>query len=181
MDSLVLKYMINEFSQNYDGNLSSEFFYKPADSESTVAFAGPVWDMDNTYAAYARDYNEEQIMSPKGLFIAGASRSRYWWPNLYRHEDFRQRVRELWPRFAAAVRILLGQTEVHETALRSLAAYEAEIAESAEMNFARYPMLKGNWSQAKTGASPEENWSFLREFIEKRAEYLETAWLQGGE
>ena len=179
MDSLVLKYMINEFSQNYDGNNSSEFFYKPADSESTVAFAGPVWDMDNTYAAYARDYNLDEIMSPRGLFIGKASRTRYWWPNLYRHEDFRERVSQLYrERFGDAVKILLGDAEDPDGALKSLEMYAAEIADSVAMNYARYPNLRGNWSKAETGKDHAENMAFLRNFIEKRTEYLESEWLQ---
>jgi hypothetical protein len=179
MDSLVLKYMINEFSQNYDGNISSEFFYKPEDSKSKVAFAGPVWDMDNTYAAYAQKYNKESIMKPTGLFIGKASGTRYWWPNLYKHEDFRQRIRELYRgRFSMGVKILLGAAEDPEGRMKSLEQYISEIAASAAMNFVRYPAMKYNWSEARTGSTFEENTAFLCDFIKQRAAYLESEWLQ---
>ena len=179
-DSLVLKYMVNEFSQNYDGNISSEFFYKPPDTVSKVAIAGPVWDMDNTYAAYARNYNKDQISSPRGLFIAGAGENRYWWPNLYKHDDFRLRLRELYEeRFRTAVKILFGQAEDPEGRLRSLDAYTEEIAASAEMNFVRYPFMKNPWSDIDTGATFADNIAYLRDFMQQRAAWLETAWLEG--
>lgn len=177
MDSLVLKYMINEFSQNYDGNISSEFFVKPPDSVSTVAFAGPVWDMDNTYGAYAQKYNKDEIMSPGGLFIGNASRTRYWWPNLYRHDDFRLRVREMWEgRFGRGVKILLGQEEDPEGKLKSLDRYADEIAASARMNFALYPFMKNDWSVVHTGKDFEENFAYLKDFITQRTAYLADTW-----
>lgn len=177
MDSLVLKYMVNEFSQNYDGNISSEFFVKPPDSVSTAAFAGPVWDMDNTYGAYAQKYNKDEIMSPGGLFIGKASMTRYWWPNLYKHDDFRLRVKEMWEgKFGRGVRILLGQEEDPEGKLKSLDQYSDDIAASARMNFARYPFMKNNWSEISTGSTFDENTAYLKDFIEQRAAYLDGAW-----
>ena len=147
---------------------------------SKVAFAGPVWDMDNTYAAYAHNYNKDQISSPRGLFIAGAGENRYWWPNLYKHDDFRLRLRELYEeRFRTAVQILFGQAEDPEGRLRSLDAYTEEIAASAEMNFVRYPFMKNPWSDIDTGATFADNIAYLRDFMQQRAAWLETAWLEG--
>ena len=176
MDSLVLKYMVNEFSQNYDGNISSEFFVKPPDSVSTAAFAGPVWDMDNTYADYAQDYNRKEIVSPKYLFIGKASRTRYWWPNLYRHSEFRGTVQDVYERsFGRGIRIILGEEKDPAGLLRSLDGYAEAIAESAEMNLARYPY---NGASVDTGRNLQENIEYLRTFIRERREFLEDAWFE---
>ena len=176
MDSLVLKYMINEFSQNYDGNVASEFFFKPPDSVSKVAFAGPVWDMDNTYASYAQANIADVIGSPGFLYIADAG-SRYWWPNLYKHEDFRRRVGELYTeRFAGAAKILLGLAEDPEGRLKSVEDYAQAIEASAEMNFALHPGMREYLSEMKTGRTFRENIAYLCRFIEKRNRYLEKQW-----
>lgn len=178
MDSLVLKYMVNEFSQNYDSNISSEFFYKPPDSESTVAFAGPVWDLDNTYGVYARKGSGKSISSPEGLYVGNANRGAYWWPNLYKHEDFRKRVRELYrSRFRDGVKVLLGLAEDPEGKLKSVDAYAAEIAESVEMNYVRFPEMRWNKGTIKTGTNREENLAYLKTFMEGRARFLEEEWL----
>ena len=179
MDSLVLKYMINEFSQNYDSNTSSEFFYKPSDSESTVAFAGPVWDMDNTYGVYARKGMEESISSPKGLFVGNANRGAYWWPNLYKHDDFRQRIRELYrSRFGHGVKVLLGLENDPDGKLKSVDTYAAEIAESIDMNYVRYPDMKWSKRIINTGTNREDNLAYLKTFMEGRTQFLEAEWLK---
>ena len=177
MESLAMKYMINEFSQNYDGNSSSEFFYKPADSESEKAYAGPVWDLDNTYADYAQDYNREQLLSPRHLFIGEASKARYWWPNIYKHREFKGTVQDLYERvFGQGVRIILGEEKDPAGTLKSLDEYSAGIAASAEMNYARYPMLAYDTGKIQTGKNLDENIEYLRRFIRGRKEYLEEVW-----
>lgn len=179
MDSLVRKYMINEFSQNYDGNHSSEFFVKPSDAESAVAFAGPVWDMDNSYADFGQNYNRDEILSGRQLLIGKASSARYWWPHLYRQEDFREAIRETWTGLMkGAVRILLGEEKDPAGKLKSIDEYAAAIEKSAEMNFVRYPSMQYERSAISTGETLEENIRFLRSFIEKRTVFLEEAWFE---
>ena len=46
VDSFIQKYLVEEITKNYDGGVTSSFFYKPQDSVSTRIFAGPVWDYD---------------------------------------------------------------------------------------------------------------------------------------
>ena len=175
MDSLVRKYMVNEFSQNYDGNASSEYFFKPIDSESKVAYAGPIWDLDNSYANYARDDNKNTIMSFKTLYIGKASKNIYWWPNIYKHEDFQEAIRKEYGKLKKAAQIILGQ-EKGTGKLTSLEEYEKAIEKSVEMNYVRYPNLKQNRGNAATGKNLSENIQYIRNFIEIRLPYLEKAW-----
>ncbi len=180
MDSLVKKYMINEFSQNYDGNSSSEFFFKPPDSQSVKAFAGPVWDMDNSYADFAQNYNKKQILSTGYLFIGEASKGLYWWPNLYSHEDFRKEIRRTYNAvFAKGIRIILGTEEDTDGVLKSLDQYAAAIESSVEMNLARYPDLFAERGGVQTGKNFRENIEYLRAFIQGRTAFLEEAWATG--
>lgn len=40
--SFVQKYLVEEISKNYDGGVTSSFFYKPQGNVSSKIFAGPV-------------------------------------------------------------------------------------------------------------------------------------------
>lgn len=178
-DSLVNKYLINEVSKNYDANMASEYFYKPDDSVSTKAYAGPVWDMDNTYGIYARPGEEsKRILSPAGLQAARRGMLHYWWPELYRQPDFYEAVVKRYHEvFVPAMEIMLGLREDSET-LKSIDTYYAETEKSAAMEYVRYPALKSKRYQVQTGRNPKENMDYLKEYIKKRMDYLSGVWTE---
>lgn len=176
MQSLVSKYMIEEIAKNYDGNNSSMFFYKPADTQSTVAFAGPVWDYDSAYGSYAQERNK-RVLEGKGFWINNASGKAYWWPALYKQADFKAAVKARYQdTFKPALEILLGLREAEGSVLKSLDAYAAAIEDSAAMNLVRWPALKNPSTVAKTGHTFEMNIDFLRKFLKDRYEFLNKEW-----
>ena len=175
LDSLVNKYLINEISKNYDSNMSSEYFYKPDDSVSEKIHAGPVWDLDNTYADYARADTVDNL-KPTGMHASRKGKLSYWWPALYRQPDFyRAVVRRYHERFVPALEILLGLREEDEQ-LKSLETYAAAIEKSVKMEYVRYPMLKEKRNKVQTGTNLRENIEYLRKFITKRMEFLSGEW-----
>ncbi len=177
MDSLVSKYMLEEIVKNYDGNNSSMFFFKPVDAESTVAFAGPAWDYDSAYGSYAQEHSKKNLLSGQGFWISSASSKRFWWPALYRQADFKAAVMEKWQdSYAKALRVLLGQEKDERGILMSLDEYAASIADSAAMNFTRWPNKKNPSSVANTGHTFEMNIDYLRTFLEERYAFLEEEW-----
>nr|MBR4280186.1 CotH kinase family protein [Clostridia bacterium] len=176
MASLVSKYMIEEIAKNYDGNNSSMFFYKPADAQSTVAFAGPVWDYDSAYGSYAQERNKH-VLEGKGFWINNASGKSYWWPALYKQADFKAAVKARYQdTFKPALEILLGLREAEDSVLKSLDAYAAAIEDSAAMNLVRWPALKNPSTVAKTGHTFEMNIDYLRKFLRERYEFLNKEW-----
>ena len=176
MQSLVNKYMIEEISKNYDGNNSSMFFYKPADSQSPLAFAGPVWDYDSAYGSYAQERNK-RVLEGDGFWINNASGKSYWWPALYKQADFKAAVKEQYRlTFKPALEILLGLREAPTNGLRSLDDYAKSIEASAAMNLVRWPALKNPSTVAKTGHTFEMNIDYLREFLQERYEFLNKEW-----
>ena len=178
-DSLVNKYLINEVSKNYDGNHSSEYFYKPADKDSEKAFAGPVWDLDNTYAVYAREDNAHKVLLPNRLDIGLDGSKKYWWPALYKQPDFYAAVTEHYRDiFLPAVEILLG-LRPETPVLRSLDSYAAAIEKSVELEFIRYPATKGERHGVQTGRDLAENVQYLKTFLQKRMTFLNSVWLGG--
>ena len=79
LDSLVKKYWIEELSKNHDGAKTSQYFYKPADSQSTTLFAGPVWDYDIAFGISA------ETVDPKGWFMRT---EKAFFKACWQHEDF---------------------------------------------------------------------------------------------
>ena len=182
LDSLALKYMIEELSENYDGNSSSQYFYKPADSEGGKIMAGPVWDYDSTFGTYAQKHNMKKVLNPEYLWIAEGERNA-WYPTLWRRADFRQRVAELWNgRMKECTEVLLGSRKPEESSfggkLRSLDEYAEMIQASAKMDRIRWPRMakKSATATAWTGGTFKDNTTFLKDYLKQRCTYLDKAW-----
>ena len=178
-DSLVNKYLINEVSKNYDANKSSEYFFKPDDSVSEKIFAGPVWDLDNTYGVYALPGNT-RVLNPRVMYVDNRKTRSYWWPALSRQKDFHEAVVNRYhSTFKPALEILLGKRAETET-LKSIDTYAEAIRASAEMEYVRYPGLQRPQGNAKiqTGKNHAENIAYLKDYIEKRMEFLSSEWPQ---
>ena len=178
LDSFVKKYILNELLKNYDANASSEYMYKPEDGKSGKVFAGPVWDLDNCMATYARDDNMEKILRTNDLFVAKAGGKSLYWPALCRQPLFMERVRLLYGQvFQPAAEILLGKKTDPSGKLLSLEEYAARIAESAEMNYTKFPELRGSLFNTFTGKDLAENIGYIRDFLRERTAFLHGEWI----
>lgn len=179
-DSLVLKYMLEEISMNADGNGSSQYYYKPADSQSKVAFAGPCWDYDATFACFNSTASRRGTTIDPNIFMHNkVNASLYWWPQLYRHAEFQEAVRRTWKdTYSQALQILLGQGSDPEGRLLSADEYAAAIARSAAMNFIRWPIEKSGApaNNKRTGLTFEANIDFLKDVIRQRYDFLNGQW-----
>ena len=179
VESLALKYMIEEISENYDGNSSSQYFYKPSDSVSEKFYAGPAWDYDSTFGSYAAKHNAKYVLNPAHLWIAKGDRTS-WYPALFRHQDFRDLVAELWEeRVKDKVEILLGLREAGTDGLRSIDQMQKAIRDSVAMDRKRWPRPDVSSTVAQTGSSFEANITFLKDFLQKRYDFLNQTW-EGG-
>ena len=176
-ESLVRKYMIEEASKNYDGNNSSQYFYKDSDQADPLLYAGPVWDYDSAWGNYAKKGAEKEA-EPQALRIAKEGYRYSWWPALYAQEDFAARVREVYgSELRPMLEVLTGACEPWEgCAVRPLEEYADELAASAEMNFARWRIFNSPSRAIQTGEDYEENIAYLRAWIEARAAFLDSAW-----
>jgi len=179
MDSLVKKYLMEEFVKNFDGNRSSLFFYKPADEQSKLAFAGPVWDYDIAFGNYAKPRNQ-RAKNPSFFITNSDSGERYYWlPAVYRQPDFKAAAIQTYHEaYVPALNVLLGNTPSDGGSLRSLDEYAQELNASAAMNFARWPIFNSpNW-QVETGKDYPANIAYLKSFIEGRMAFLNENWPQ---
>ncbi len=178
MDSLIKKYLVEEIVKNRDGNRSSLYFFKPEDSLSTVAFAGPVWDYDASMAGFATEPGQK-IALPEYFAINGDSGEPfYWFPPLYKQKDFYEAmVKTYYEEFVPALEVLLGLKEDETGALSSIDTYAAEITASAAMNFIRWPVFNIPARVVQTGANYQENIDYIKIFLEKRMAFLQENWI----
>ncbi len=175
-DSLVRKYMIEETSKNYDGNKSSQYFFKDTDEEDEMIYAGPVWDYDSAWGNYAPE-GRPRVAAPQGMTVAEGGESYSWWPALAKQSDFAQEVSAVYANeLRPLLETLVGAGEGEENGIRSLDAYAAELNDSAQMNFARWRVLNSSARELKTGATYDENIEYLRSWIMDRMLVLDEAW-----
>ena len=175
-DSLVRKYMLEETSKNYDGNKSSQYFFKDTDEEDEMIYAGPVWDYDSAWGNYAPE-GRPRVAGPQGLTVAEEGKSYSWWPALSKQSDFAAEVSTVYRQeLRPLLEVLTGDAPQGELAIRTLDSYAQELKDSAEMNFARWRVLNSKAREMKTGATYAENIEYLRDWIRSRMTVLDAAW-----
>lgn len=183
LSSLVGKYLVEEITKNVDGNKSSFYIYKYSDDVSDKLYFGPVWDYDIAYGNYtASYYRERNLPSGTGLMTAVDDYERfYWFPQLYKHEDFVEAVKEAYQnRFRPCLLVILGLAEPSEDLgnLRSLSEYAFMLTDAAAMNFTRWRTFNASEFSVKTGENYEANIAYLQNFLTDRLAYLDSLWLE---
>jgi len=179
-DSLVLKYMLEEVSMNVDANASSQYYFKPSDSESKVAFAGPCWDYDMSFACYSVREFQDRFLNPEAILHTKTSAGNYWWGQMYRKSEFFEGICKAWAeKYLPAMNILLGEEKDPEGRLHSVEEYRLTVEKSAAMNFIRWPIMTnhGKKNTKRTGLTFEENIDFLTRTIRTRRDFLNTRWI----
>ena len=138
-----------------------------------------MWDYDSTFGSYAAKHNAKYVLNPAHLWIAKGDRTS-WYPALFRHQDFRDLVAELWEeRVKDKVEILLGLREAGTDGLRSIDQMQKAIRDSVAMDRKRWPRPDVSSTVAQTGSSFEANITFLKDFLQKRYDFLNQTW-EGG-
>ena len=179
MESLAKKYVLEEFSKNLDANRTSFYIYKPEDAKDTRFYAGPVWDYDIAFGNFAKE-KSRSLTVPTG-FYANDDRGMpfYWFPALYTKQAFyEQAVKAYHASYVPAIKALLGMEEEKTGKVLSIDAYASEVEASAAMNFIRWPVFNAASRQVKTGKDYAENIAYLKDFIQKRMDFLNESWVQ---
>ena len=177
MPSFAAKVAIEEFSANYDVQAASHFLYKDRDSTDPLLYCGPGWDYDLSYGN-----KEDGMRRPEKVdyvFTRSTATSfLYHW--MLTHDDFRKAARQIWEEeLQPAAEVLLGRRAPKAgSPLKSIRAYQAEIAESAEMNFTRWNAWGVKDITDESGRTFAEAGEYLRNWISVRTEALAKAWLK---
>ena len=176
MDSFVKKFILEEVVKNLDANKSSQYFYKPPDHISDRLFAGPAWDYDSALGNFAPQYNPK-FMLPQNL-CAGTDTAMgyYWWSALYRQPDFYSEVLRVYHEvYVPLLNVLAGSAE-GTGRLMSVDAYAKKIEAATAMNFIRWPMVKNRSNHVNAGTTYQDQIKHLKDFITKRAMFLDATW-----
>lgn len=163
-DSFVRKYLLEEVTKNYDGGVTSAFYYVPEGEEKL--YAGPAWDYDVIFGNCMLD---EMSSNPAGITELA---DHIYGPELYsalmEQEDFRQEV------FSCFERVYLPLLE--ELLESGIDQLSAQTKASIAMDHVRWRKMENRYQYYE---SYEDNLRYLKFFVEKRTEFLKEVWMDG--
>lgn len=123
IQSLAQYIMIQEIFFNYDATLKSTYLYKDIDS---IAYMGPIWDMDWSSGYAFSDISNEQWCS---VYYSEESDTPLWYSGLMKDPYFLSVLKELWDSSHMDILALIQDGGVLEQAYEYL--YESGIANTA--------------------------------------------------
>lgn len=164
--SFVQKYLVEEISKNYDGGVTSSFFYKPQDTVSSKIFAGPVWDYD---VAFGNCNLDEIASNPIGLTrLSDHVYGTDVFARLYEKEDFLVKTKELYKEKGLPYLEKLLDEGIDEMVQESRA--------SVEMDNIRWEELENRYQYYE---EYDNSVRYLKYFVEQRMNFLNQVWLEG--
>lgn len=166
LDSFAQKYLVEEISKNYDGGVTSSFFYKPDDSVSKKIFAGPIWDYDVAFG----NCNLDRIASnPIGITkLQDHIYATELFAQLYAQDDFYDHVVTMYREQALPYLDDLLDHRLDELVAQS--------RDSIAMDRARWENPENRYQYYM---EYDNSVRFLRYFIEQRRNFLNEVWLDG--
>ncbi len=164
--SFVQKYLVEEMSKNYDGGVTSSFFYKPQDEVSHKIYAGPVWDYD---VAFGNCNLDEIASNPVGITkLSDHIYGTDLFAALYEKEDFYGQIVALYRE--------KGLPYFEWLLNEGIDRMVEESRDSAAMDSIRWEDLENRYQYYE---DYDNSVRYLKYFIEKRKEFLNEVWLEG--
>lgn len=165
VESFVKKYLVEEVTKNYDGGVSSSYFYKDSDVNGGKLCAGPGWDYDMSMGNYV-EWMEEFSADPTGISeLAFHTYASSWYTKLYQKAEFYTLIEEYYHKAL--------EPFLQELLEKGISEYQEYLEASAKMNEVRWQdELKQNSYYKNRAMTFQE----LREFLEIRKAYLDEAW-----
>lgn len=165
VDSLVKKYLVEEVTKNYDGGVSSNYFYKDSDLYDGRIKAGPAWDFDMSMGNYL-DWMEDYSADPTGLTkLAEHDHTLFWFETLYEKEEVYDKIclyyRE---KLVPYLKTLLAE---------EIDRYEEELRASAAMNEVRWKVDFYNNPYYSDRAT---SFADMKQYMLQRMEFLNEIW-----
>lgn len=166
MDSWVKRYLIDEFSGNFDANKLSSFLYALEEDGRYRFYGGPVWDYDKAYM-------QEDSSDTPYLFAAAAEyRRRNIWTPYYRvlldKPAFREHVKKVYQNELRPLLKKLQKRDFDELSIR--------INQASVNNFARCkPFVP---PVGYTHDTLESAIAAVKEYIDARIRIMDDKWLR---
>lgn len=134
LDSWAKMYLLNELYKDVDVSAGSIFFSKKSLTSGKLT-AGPIWDLDGTLGRVSRTYigmDHTHENDGSGWYIDAITGTAFF-QYLGKHESFMKRVYEIYNENKTALDGILADLDAQSTL----------IADSARMDFGRWPQYKG--------------------------------------
>lgn len=165
VDSFVKKYLVEEVTKNYDGGVTSSYYYKDVDSVDGRVKVAPVWDCDMSMGNGQEwmEYftgNSEEISK-----LAVNPNSSFWYKILYEKEEVYDKICICYTeKMVPYLDLLLNE---------KIDAYKIYLEDSSAMNDIRWKEdLDNNPYYTDRNASFET----LKQYMRRRKEFLDNMW-----
>ncbi len=165
VESFAKRYMVEELVKNYDGGVSSAYYYKDSDLVDGLIYAGPGWDFDMSLGNYL-DWMEYYGEDPTGitkLFLSWHSSTYY--KNLTNYQEFNDLVTENFQDKALPFMKKEAREEIDEL--------QRKLSASANMDHIRWMNM---YEEKGYYAGEAEEYQKLKDFIEVRCDFLSGEW-----
>ena len=165
VDSFVKKYLVEEVTKNYDGGVSSSYFYKDSDLLDGRIKAAPIWDCDMSMGSYL-DWMAYFCEDPTGLTkLALHSESSFWYETLYEKEEVYDKICTYYAeKVVPYLDELLG---------KRIDEYKTYLECSAAMNDIRW---KVDLDNNPYYTDRDSSFEYLKQYMTKRKEFLDNTW-----
>ncbi|MBQ8030288.1 MAG: CotH kinase family protein, partial [Butyrivibrio sp.] len=161
IDSFAKRYLVEEVIKNYDGGVSSCYYYKDSDLVDGKLYAGPGWDFDMSLGNYLdwMEYHDEDATGITKLYLS--EHSSIYYKKLAQNEDFIGAVKGYYNSTARPFMEYLVEEGID--------AYEKELMASAKMDSIRW---KDMYAENGYAAGDPKEYEDLKAFIRQRIEFL---------
>ncbi len=163
--SFAKRYLVEEVIKNYDGGVSSTYYFKDSDAVDGLVYAGPGWDFDMSLGNYL-DWMEHASEDATGITeLYLSEHSSIYFRELVKNPVFAENVRSCFSQKALPyIRGLLSA---------GIDRYEKELSASAKMDSIRW---KEMYTENGYTTADHEEYEELKRFIRDRIEFLEGEW-----
>lgn len=159
IDSWARKFLVDEISENLDGDRASSYFYYT----DGKFYAGPLWDYDHIMGTRDRNLYPEALLATS-CYKSDTKYIPYYY-NLYRNPVFYERVVQLYE-----TEFLPLLQELAETGLVRMGE---GIAAATAMNSIRWQHMFDLWQR------PDMDAQELAAYLNRRIAFLNSVWLEG--
>lgn len=178
--SAAIMYLLQEFSVNIDGGISSCYFYKDSDiTGDGKVHASPCWDFDVALGNLTNTKDNVTMTSYDKWFIKNSKRysnTRTIFSQLCQHNDFMVEVEKIWrENFVPALSIATGNATAGER-LQSMYDYYNLLESSSVMNYTRWD-LKETLLVPGSGNTHQAQFEYLKKFINGRISFMNSGLL----
>lgn len=178
-DSAVRYYWTQEYFKNMDSSTSSTYFYKDSDSIDSKLYAGPMWDMDNSFG-YELSGSRwgYSWTSSNGWYTRNTRIYRFYYSDstttyssdayaplsfygalANNCDDFWSMAQSYWySTVEPATQVLLGEKADPKGTLRSVSEYVNDIAKTNTMDNVRHSLNGSKAYDYSTMTQQMENW-----------------------